>query len=210
MSSYPLTVVSGSWDFSQTVHFPNTLRIRAPYVFFGTAETIREAKTVRSTMKEPTYYVELPLTEISHEKIFLLKRAVSLNLFNSDWFAWVNADLCVYRNSPPPSDPFPNPSVLKQCSKEKVLFTTSDNNRFDPSRVGPTSDYHCIAGDAYLLHASIVHYFASLYDSYLNRFPRKQGSDITDQVLWTHILSEHPEFFQALGHGYGQVVPLLY
>jgi len=236
-----LTVVSGYWlvpnkhsTTSFDTWFRSSLRIQAPYVFFGTSETIALVKPIRATVSAPTEYIELSLEEfhtapfkplfvthpvhcpsaelnmIWNEKIFLMRRAAALNPFNTDWFAWVDAGICAYRSSPPPDRPWPTPSKLARLSKEKLHFTTSDSPRFDPRRVSPTSYYHAFAATAYILHASAINYFATLYDSYLTRFVPKRGTIYTEQVIWTYILAEHPDLFASLGHGYGAAVSLLY
>ena len=212
--------------------FENTLRIQCPYVFFGTAETIALAKQFRREL--PTHYVELDLSEfhtqaykteflvhpvhcpsqelnmIWNEKLFLMRRAAQLNPFGSEWFAWIDAGICTYRNAVPPSLTWPSSNKLASLPKDKLLFTSSDSPYFLPTRATEKSYYHFIAGTSYIIHASALNNFVELYDSYLKRCLPMRCNIFTDQVILTLIYKDHPELFHRIGHGYGALVPLLY
>lgn len=112
---YPMTCVSGYWIVTNKhgenytkKWLQNALQINCPYVFFSDKETIKIIKTYRQ--KLPTFYVEYDISEfvtnaykgkiITHpvhclsielnmiwnEKIFLVKKALELNPFSSDFF----------------------------------------------------------------------------------------------------------------------------
>jgi len=233
-----LTIVSGYWKITNKhgskydAWFANSLKINCPYVFFGTKETIEMARQFRGSL--PTTYIELeikdfhtskyakdiivhpahcPSTELNliwHEKIFLMKKVVQLNPYCSDYFAWVDAGICTYRTTAPPSVPFPSVEKLQALPQNKFVFTSSDAPVFRKQMVGPTRYFHYIAGTSYLLHSSFVDNFAAIYDSYLASYLPQRGTIYTDQVLLTYIYKDHPELFHRLGHGYGEIVPLLY
>jgi hypothetical protein len=233
--SFPLTVVSGYWivknkhDDKFLNWFKNTLSINCPYVFFGTKETIELAKQYRKDL--PTHYIELeihdfftyaykdklsvsnsdcPSTELNliwNEKLFLIKKAIELNLFHSDFFLWADAGLCVYRDKEPPNDVFPAISKLETLPKDKFIFTSSISHTLDINKMN-NYNYHHIAGTSYLFHKDFIDIIIPLYKNKLNNIdPSKMH---TDQIILTLIYKENPDIFYKLGDGYGEVVPLLY
>ena len=161
---------------------------KCPCIIFGPASVLSFMRV------SPPVRLEIYESEFSTDKkIVLLRQAAATN--PSDWFGWVNPSLIPATVSL---------HRLDRLSPQLFHFTTSDEPRFDPKRIGSPS-YHCIAGDAYLLHSSSIHYFAYLYESYI----RPDRPADSDQVLWTRILSDRPDLFQAHGHGYGQILKLL-
>ena len=234
--TYTTTCVSGYWEIvnkhkagSFTNWFNNTLRINCPYVFFGTQATIELVKTYRREL--PTHYIELniedfymnqfkdkmstyvcdcPSKEINiiwNEKIFLIQKAKELNIFNTEYFAWIDAGVCTFRKIPPPIEPFPNIDKLSLLPKGKFIFTSSDHPEFYPDRLS-NNNYHHVSG-TYIIHIDLVDTFVSLYKDYCNKYiePTKL---YTDQVILTYILRDHPDIFYKLGHGYGAILDILY
>jgi len=210
--------------------FKTTLAINTPYVFFGTAETIAIAKQFRQGL--PTHYVELniehmycyqfrdriitdprhcPSTELNviwNEKLFLLQKAASLNPFQSQYFSWIDAGVCTYRNEQPPPTPFPNPTLLTSLPTDKFIFTSSNEPYFQVQCASPTNYYHYISGTTYMLHRSFIDKFAELYKTYLETHMSKENI-YTDQVILTYIFKDRPHLFYKLGHGYGALLHLL-
>lgn len=233
--SYPLTAVSGYWtvknkhDTKYNRWFENTLRINCPYVFFGNSESIDIVKRHRGDL--PTYYIECQIDEfysykykdhiITHpidcpsvelnmiwnEKIFLVEKAARLNPYNSDFFAWIDAGICVYRDKIPPSVQFPSPNKLALLPKDKFIFTTSEKPFLEPHRLN--TYYHHIAATSYILHKNLIPKFIDIYSEYLEKLINLKILFI-DQSVLTHIFNDHPGLFYKLGDGYGEVVPLLY
>jgi hypothetical protein len=233
---YPHTAVSGYWIITNKHGnkfmdwFKTTLAINTPYVFFGTAETIAIAKQFRQGL--PTHYVELniedmycykfrdrmitdprhcPSTELNiiwNEKLFLLQKAASLNPFQSQFFSWIDAGVCTYRNEQPPPTPFPNPTLLASLPTDKIIFTSSNEPYFQVQCVSPTNYYHYISGTTYMLHRSFIDKFAELYKTYLETHMSK-ANIYTDQVILTYIFKDRPHLFYKLGHGYGALLHLL-
>ena len=137
-----VTCVSGYWKVKNkhgnqfNKWFKNSLKINCPYVFFGDKETIENIKKHRIGL--PTYYIELNIEDfvtyeyrhnmtthkdhcssvelnlIWNEKIFMIQRALKINPFSSEFFTWIDAGLCMYRNSKPPTRPFPNVNKLNK------------------------------------------------------------------------------------------------
>lgn len=211
--------------------FERTLRISCPYVFFGTKETIELAKRFRREL--PTHYVELDLPEfhtnqyrsvfvthphhcpsaelnmIWNEKLFLMQRAATLNPFQSDWFMWVDAGVCVYRATPPPQSPFPSIQKLAGLPTNKLLFTSSDHPQFQPHKVSDSNYYHFISG-TYAIHKDGIDTFVEMFRTYLASYVPRRRTLYTDQVILTYMYKDHPELFHSIGHGYGTMLPLLY
>lgn len=233
--SYTTTCVSGYWkvtnkhsENSFTDWFENTLRFNCPYVFFGTKETIELAKRYRREL--PTHYIELPIEEfytysfkdrmrvdplhcpsaelniIWNEKIFLIEKAKELNIFNTEYFAWIDAGVCTFRHRPAPTTPFPNRDTLSLLPKGKCLFTSSIAPVFESERLAE-SNYHFISG-TYILHADCIDTLTNLYREYLSLYIEPTRI-YTDQVILTYIYRDHPHLFHNIGHGYGELFNIL-
>jgi hypothetical protein len=232
--AYPLTAVSGYWivknkfDKEYLQWFNSTLKINCPYIFFGNAESIEIAKYYRGSL--PTYYIECELSEfytykyreqmavhpvhcpsvelnlIWNEKIFLIEKAARLNLYGSKYYAWIDAGICTYRNKLPPQEIFPDYGKLSQLPLDKFIFTSSDIPIFEPHKLG--SYYHYIAGTSYIIGIEGIPLIVEQYKKYLGII--RPDNIYTDQVILTYILKGNPELFLRIGHGYGEVVPLLY
>ena len=233
--SYPLTAVSGYWivknkfDTEYLDWFNNTLKINCPYIFFGNAESIELVKKYRGSL--PTHYIEYNLNEfhtarykdrmvtdpihcpsselnmIWNEKIFLIEKAARLNPFNSEFFTWIDAAICIYREELPPTKLFPNLNKLALLPKDKFIFTTSNNIVFDSSKIG--TYYHYISGTSYMLHIDLIQSFVEIYSDYLEKI-KIDDNIYTDQVILTIIYNDFPKLFNCIGHGYGELVPLLF
>ena len=233
---YPFTAVSGYWIVKNKFEkeyfkwFYNTLQINCPYVFFGNADSIELVKFYRGSL--PTHYIECTVDEfytfkykeymITHErhcpsqelnmiwneKLFFIEKAAKINPFQSEFFGWIDAGICVYRNLAAPTQQFPDLKKLALLPKNKFIFTTSDNNIFEPQRIN--TYYHYIAGTSYILHKSFIYLFLEKYKEYLELFLKKKDIIYTDQVILTRIFNDYPDLFHCLGHGYGEIIPLLY
>jgi hypothetical protein len=236
-SKFKLTCVSGYWIIKNKHNnsfinwFEKSLRINCPYVFFGNKESINLIKKYRREL--PTYYIEMNIEDfisykyknnmITHnvhcpsielnliwnEKIFMIKKALEINPFSSDFFAWVDSGICVYRNKSPPKIPFPNISKLNNLPKNKFIYSSSSPN-FDKTnfKKGKYHLYHHICGTSYILHKDIINQFVMLYNKYLKLIDK---NDIwTDQVILTLIYQEYPELFHKYSDGYGTIVVNMY
>ena len=237
IEKYPLTCVSGYWSIKNKhgdkflQWFKTSLRVNCPYVFFSDKKGIELIKQFRTDL--PTHYIEcnieqfytyqykdkiLPdplhcpsveLNLIWHEKLCLLEKAHKLNLFNSEFFCWVDAGLCVYREKPPSTKPFPNLDKLNRLPTDKFIYSTSVAP-YQSKLVASNSYYHYIAGSAYILPARIIYPFVQQYKAYLSRIfndPIIRNMNIwTDQVVLTHIFKKFSHKFYKVGDGYGQLM----
>jgi hypothetical protein len=229
-----MTCVSGHYPVknkhgtSYNDWFKNTLVINCPYVFFGSKETNDMVKGIRKDL--PTTYVEHSMPEFAaykykdrlsadpfhcpsielnliwHEKIFMVKKAAQLNPYDSEWFQWVDAGICVYRGGPPPTTEYPNKEKLQKLPKDKFIYSSSY-----PHEPGTSLNSlpHHVAGTSYVLHKSFVDKFVDVYIEYLEKIldPKVLWYD---QILLTRIYKEKPELFFRLTHDYGAVTKELY
>ena len=207
--------------------FKNTLAINCPYVIFSNKQGIELIKKYRSSY--PTYYIELeikdfytykykdrfltdpincPSVELNlvwNEKIFMVKKAHKLNPFNSEWFKWIDAGICVYRNEYPWQNSFPNLNKLNKLPKDKFIYSSSQP--YNKDLVTVTNHYHHISG-TYILHKNIINQFVDIYKKYMDKLVDKNNI-WTDQVILTHIYKDNPDLFFKLCDGYGEITKYL-
>ena len=235
---HPLTVVSGYWviknkhDDEYLKWFKNTLAIQCPYVFFGNKESIKIAKRFRPAPQFVTHYVVYNITEFEtykykdrmitdprhcpsqelnlvwNEKIFMIAKVKALNPFKSEFFAWIDAGISEYRDRPPPPSPFPNRGRLASLPKDRLLYNATQNGPFNPALLD-MPNYHYVAGTAFLLHVSLVDRMVELYRATIDRV-LSTNKLYSDQMIFSHILKDHPQLFCCAGYYYGKLVPLLY
>lgn len=233
--SYPLTCVTGFWrvknkhDDKYLKWFENTLKINCPYVVFSNKEGIEIIKKFRHDY--PTQYIELevedfymnqfkdrmktdpvhcPSVELNliwNEKIILLEKAYQWNPYKSDWFCWIDAGICCYRDAKPPLASFPNLVTLAKMPTNRIIYSASATK--DPARIHRTSYWHHFAGTAYMIHKSILSTIYKLYKVYADKLI-DTNNFWTDQVIWSHIEKDNPELFHKVCDGYGDIIPYLY
>ena len=212
--------------------FKNTLSINCPYVFFTNKNTIELIKNFRKDL--PTYYIECEIedfttykykdqiiTDYNHcpsielnliwlEKIFMIQKASQINPFNSEWFKWIDAGLCIYRDESPPKKIFPNNDKLNTLPKDKFIFSSTDAPReYYEEYVKKDAYYHYIAGTSFILHQNFIEQYVNIYNSYLDKLIDKNNL-WTEQVIFTHIYKDHKELYYKLCKGYGEITRYLY
>jgi hypothetical protein len=232
----PLTMVSGFWvvpnkhDNKFYDWFEKTLRVNCPYVFFGNEESINIVKKYRREL--PTHYVLLEIKDfytykyynniqthplhcpskelnlIWNEKIFLIKRALDMNIFNSEFYGWIDAGICIYRDKAPSKVTFPNINKLIKLPKDKLIFSSSDCETFMPQFVNQNYYYHYISG-TYMIYKSFINKFLENYKSCIDFYLPLNSWKHTDQVILTYIYAKNPELFYKFADGYGSILPLL-
>ena len=209
--------------------FKNTLAINCNYIIFSDLSGIEFIKQFRGDL--PTVYIPFEISDfynyqykdvinthpvhcpsvelkmIWNEKLIFLKKAFELNPFKSDWFQWIDAGVCTYRNQKPPPTSYPNTIKLSVLPKDKLIYSSSQ--QWNADLVQPGIYYHHIAGTSYILHSSMVSSFVDLYLEYLEKLVHCENI-WTDQCILTYIFKDHPEKFFKLCHGYGEIVRSLY
>jgi hypothetical protein len=231
--SYPLTCVSCFFEIKNKhgdkfyKWFENTLKINCPYIIFGNKSSLEKIKKYRDGL--PTHYVEIEISDfctfkyynniqthplhcpskelnlIWNEKLFFIEKAKNLNIYNSDYFAWIDSGICTYRNIKPPHQPFPNIDKLSLLSNNRFNFTSSDNPFFKYQK----GYYHFISG-TYVLHKDFISEFITVYIKYCDKYLSLNDWIYTDQVLLTQIYKDNKDLFKQIGHGFGTIMKLLY
>jgi hypothetical protein len=232
-----LTIVSGFWKVINKHNnkfdewFSKTLKINCPYVFFGNEESINIVKQHRQSL--PTHYIccdisdfytykyidciethgiHCPSKELNliwNEKLFLLKKSVKLNIFKTEYFAWVDSGICVFRDTHPPINPFPNMDKLMKLPKDKFIFTSS-NDFYDKRLVNVFTYYHYISAGIFIMHIDFINNFVDLYKQFIdNMLPQKKWI-YTEQVILTRMYYFYPQLFYKLADGYGSIISILY
>lgn len=229
-----ITCVTGYWCVKNkhneelfTNWFDNTLKVNNPYVVFSNKEGIEVFKKYRKDL--PTYYIELNIDDfymqkykdkmitndihcpsielnlIWNEKIFLLQKAYHLNPFKTDYFFWIDAGICTYRNNKPPNKPF-NIDKINRLPIDKIIYSSS--HPYNEENVKTNEYYHHISG-TYILHKNIIDDFVEIYKQYMDKLIDKNNI-WTEQVILTHIYKENKELFYQLCHGYGTIIKELF
>lgn len=231
-----LTCVSGYWIIKNkhgnqfNDWFKTTLRINCPYIFFGDKQSIELVKKYRNDLT--TYYIELniedfityqyknkmithpyhcPSTELNliwNEKIYMIQKAFNLNPFQSDYFCWIDAGICTYRNKYPPNQPFPNLEKLNKLPTDKFIFSSSCNFNSNRFIKGQYHLHHFISGTSYILHKNIIDKFINLYNEYLKLIDKNYI--YTDQVILTLIYKNNKDLFFKYIDGYGEIITSMF
>jgi len=207
--------------------FENSLAINCPYVFFTNKNNVELIKSFRKEL--PTYYIECEIEDfytykyknkmITHpihcpsvelnliwnEKIFMIKKASEINPFNSEWFKWIDAGICIYRDVKPPENVF-NINKINELPKDKLIYSSSDN--YNEKLIGIKNYYHCVSGTSFILNKNFIKIYENIYIKYLDKLINKNNI-WTDQLIHTHILKDFPKLFFKLCDGYGEITRYL-
>lgn len=232
---YTITCVSGFWNvknkYSHNYNewFKNTLAINAPYIFFSSNETkdfiknsgfrksfethyieknINDFKTYNLNMKNETHNIHVPSKEIGLiwlEKINLLQESANINPFGTEWFAWIDSGICIYRDQAPPMDNFPNIKKLNLLAKDKLNYCTSEKDIPDNGIIN--WEYtHNISGN-FIIHISLIPKIHKLFYDYLNKCISENNSFVcySEQVILSRIFHDNPQLFNKISSGYGNI-----
>jgi len=232
-----LTIVSGFWkvvnkhDNKFDNWFSKTLKINCPYIFFGNEESINIVKKHRNSL--PTHYINCEISDfytykyidciethdkhcpskqlnlIWNEKLFLVKKASGLNIFNTEFFAWIDSGICIFRDENPPQKPFPNINKLMSLPKDKFIFTSS-TDFYNKMFVSDNMYYHYVSAGVFIMHKDFINNFVDLYQQFVDELLPKKKWIYTEQVILTRIFCLYPQLFCKIADGYGNIIPLLY
>ena len=200
--------------------FNTTLRVNAPYVFFGTKESIDLVTPFRQGLptifvernisdfvtfpfrhKMKTHPVHCPSVELNlvwNEKVFMLRDAASVNPFRSEFFAWIDAGICTYRDRPPP---LLGIQTTRFLDHHRFNYTASN-----PYRPGIGYDSHHVSGTLFVIPVGLLPTIARLYFEKLGELT----AILTDQVVLTHLFESNKPLFHRVCDGYGTIFPKFY
>ena len=140
------------------------------------------------------------LNMIWNEKIFLVEKAFEMNPFNSNFYCWYDAGLCLFRDRKIPEIKLDS-SFL---NKNKISFTNPCHvKNFEQNKLKDYG-YHYITGTN-IIPKNMVPRITKIYKQYLDKYVDEKLL-WTDQVIWTHIYSDYIELFENIGEGYGYVI----
>lgn len=226
-----LTCVSGYWKVKNKhndnfkLWFERSLKINCPYIIFSDKEGIELMKPYREgietifielnikdfytykykdDMTTTNRYVHCPSAELNmiwNEKIFLLERAYELNPFNTDYFKWIDAGICCYRNTYPPTTTFPNTDKLLKLPTDKFIFSTAGCVK--------------VTAGSFIIHSNIIKQIVDLFKYYLNEIIQEcinlnKKGEFTEQHVLIRMYEKNKNVFYPYGHGWGGVLTHLY
>jgi hypothetical protein len=208
--------------------FKNTLSFQIPYVMFGTKESIQfiqsyrnditsiecnidefETYKYKNNIKTDSFHCpSIELNLVWNEKLFFLEKAKiwnEKNGMNYDFYMWIDAGICNYRNHKPKiMNLYKN---LENLPQNKIIVSTSDSPIFYKKQALHDS-YHYIAGTCYVVHKNFIPIFLEKWRKYTDMFLSKKGI-YTDQIILTKMYLYEPQLFHILSHGYGEVITAL-
>ena len=223
-----ITIVSGYWNinskFSHNKYdewFNNTLKINQRYIFFcdkSNNEYINKFRSEYETIfvdspidnlfsrqfykdnwTNPTHVPSPELGMIWHEKIHCMKLAKDNDQNPTDFYVWVDAGVCIYRDNKPPNNRL-NLIDTNMLPHDKLCYSyVKDDN-------------HNFAATVLIMHKSIIDRIHDIYFEYLI----KLGEELndwrcgSDQVIHTKMLLDYPELYHKFSEGYGENLVELY
>ena len=143
------------------------------------------------------------------EKMNLVLEASKLNPYNSEWFCWIDAGICSYRDKMPSNNLFPNPDKLNLLSKTQINYSSSEDiSNYDLQKIKNWDYVHNFAAGCFIIHISIIKRIHELFYKYLDIciLETTQFTCYSEQSILTRIYIDYPELFNKVGNGYGQIV----
>jgi hypothetical protein len=232
-----MTCVSGFWNVNNkhgnkfNDWFKNTLAINCPYVFFTDEENFEKIKTFRKNypthfikkdisdfktfkmnIENNTHKIHVPSKELGLiwlEKMNLMLETLEINPYNSEWFCWIDAGICVFRDKEPPTSLFPNPDKMNLLKKDKINYSTSDNiSKEELEKIKNWEYVHDFSAGAFIIHKSIIKNIVNKFYQYLDKCLKenKSFSCYSEQVIISRILIENPNLFNKIANGYGNII----
>jgi len=218
----------------------NSLSINAPYVFFCEDEHIDLIKKLRPypTMfikksindfyfknkynftSDYTHEKHCPSVELGLiwlEKIRLVKEASEKDNYGNEWYAWLDSGICTFRDNKAPSEVWPNPKKIFKLKKNALNYTRAIESKGLDLNVLKNSEYIHIVTGTWIIHKSMINKLLNLFERYFNAVRDESLKNnknyflcLSDQVVWTRMFLEKPNFFNRMGDDYGKIVNVLY
>jgi len=221
---YRVTAVSGFWNIKgkhsfdeYSEWFDNTLSLDCPYVFFYEYENVREfiskkrkhlpttfiKKSIRDFSVTSKYKDEwvhdmhIPSSDLGKiwtEKVNLVREAAIHNLYDTEWFMWIDAGNALYRDKKPPSEQWPFRKV--NMPEDKIIYT------------GTNQPEHDFAGTAFMYHRNMSNNVSDLFYEQFKLCSENENNWIcgSDQCIFTEVKKRQPELFHRIGEGYGNLI----
>ena len=154
---------------------------------------------------------------IYHEKIFMIKKAIEINPFNSEYFHWIDSGICSYRRKLPPQIEFPNKKIYNLLPKNKFIFSASNPYLSDDqfkNTIQNENYHHYITGGSFLVDKNIIDDIINCYIFHLNKLDKIYA----EQHVLTEVHRSLPNLFHSIydtnklldSKGYGFVIQYLF
>jgi len=231
-----ITFVSGYWkvdnkhDNKFNEWFKNTLNVNENYIIYTRNEDLNLLKENRRKFKNktifkikniedfytyklniqnktnPTHVPSKELGLIWLEKINLVNETSKENPYNSEWFCWIDSAIVTLRDrqtSKPLS--ISNLEWVNKLDKNKINYTSSENDKVTDN----WREYkHDVAGGAFIIHKSKTQFYRDIFYNYLNDCLKncKDYMCYSDQIIFSKLKLNHPEYFNKICDGYGCIV----
>jgi len=148
------------------------------------------------------HIVHIPSKELGQiwiEKVHFVSVAAALDVFNTPWFAWVDAGNAAYRDKKPPSSVWPDVAAVAQLPLDRVVYTDSED------------EHHRFAGTAFMYHKNMVPRVLEMFDVALRKCIALHNDWRCgcEQCVFTLAMTAQPVRFEQIGTGYGAVVTFL-
>jgi hypothetical protein len=223
-----ITVVSGYWPVkNKHTHnkyndwFKNSLQINQRYIFLcdqfnndyikqfrQNYETIFIDHNINNFHSKQYYCdhwihpVHVPSKEVGmiwHEKMHCIKIAKDNDINPTEFYVWVDAGICTYRDMKPPSVRL-NLKDINSLPHDKLCYSYVKE------------DYHNFAATVLIMHNSIIDRMHDIYYEYLEKVGNMYNDYRcgSDQVIHTVLMEEHPELYHKISDGYGTNLAKLY
>ena len=223
-----ITVVSGYWNVlnkysSDTYNnwFNTSLKINQRYIFFTEKSSNDYIQKFRSNYE--TIFVDYKIEDfyckkyyknhwvnwqhvpskelgmIWHEKIHCMKLAKDNDKTPTEFYVWIDAGVCVFRDKEPPKIRL-NLLDINSLPHDKLCYATVEE------------DYHNFAASVLIMHRSIIDKIHTIYYSMLEEIT-KYINDFrcgSDQFIHTILFKRFPNLYYKIADGYGQNLFTLY
>ena len=223
-----ITVVSGYWPIESKFNheqynkwFKNTLQINQQYIFFCNKDTNEYIKQLRNNLG--TYFIDYPLNNFyskkyykNHwidsmhvpskelgiiwlEKVHLMKLAKDSKLRNTDYYVWIDAGVCVYRDNVPPSIRL-NLKNINMLPQDKVCYSYVD------------AIIHNFAATVIIMHSTLIDRIHDLFYEYVQKYSiiYDDWRCGCDQIIFNRMIDDQPLLFHKFSEGYGENLVKLY
>jgi len=223
-----ITIVSGYWQVNNKFNeekynnwFNTSLKINQRYIFFceeknnakitkyrNDYETIFMDYSIDSFYSKQYYKdnwihpVHVPSKELGmiwHEKIHMMKLAKDYDENPTDFYVWIDAGVCIFRDNMPPQHRL-NLKDINMLPHNKLSFSYVKE------------DYHNFSATVLIMHKTFIDEMHSIYYNKLLSLSTqiddwRLGSD---QFVHTHILLSEPNVYNKISDGYGANLIELY
>ena len=140
------------------------------------------------------------------EKMYLVQDAYNKNFYDTDWYCWIDAGICTYRETVPPKTILLPPSKEILLDKNKINYCKSEDLPDDYNNNKLTYN-HTISGTTFIIHKDKINYFVDIFYKYLQECNKLTNDFIcySDQIIFTRMFFDNQEYFNKISNNYGDI-----